>query len=207
VSNFYLHPDFSTIRPDYYCLAPWHPPHDPQHYVQLVDRVLDVSGSAHLYLGLSDAEKTAALYQQNQSRLSYLNLGLPISEMSRQSVDLTKNLLVPQSVTIMALQLALYMGFSEIYLLGVDHNAILNTTGKFANTHFYEESKALLKTDVGYFKHELASYLNLWQQYECMHRLAQAQDTRIVNVTPGSLLDVFEQKSFSSVLGVMAGQA
>ena len=25
VSNFYLHPDFKLIDPEYYCVAPWHP--------------------------------------------------------------------------------------------------------------------------------------------------------------------------------------
>jgi hypothetical protein len=203
VSNFYLHPDFETIQPAYYCLAPWHPPHDPQNYVQLVDQVLARSVKANLYLGLSDFEKTQDRDQPQISRLRYLNLCQSADTMVGAPLDLTAHLMAPQSVTIMALQVAVYMGFKEIYLLGVDHNAILNTAGQYANTHFYAESKALLKTDIGYFKDELASYLTLWGQYECLNAIAQAQGTQIFNATPGSLLDVFERKSLASALGVL----
>jgi hypothetical protein len=202
VSNFYLHPDFKIIQPAYYCLVPWHPPHDPQNCVQLVDQVLAQSDTSRIYLGLSDFERTQDLYQQNASRLLYLNLCQSADTMVGKRIDLTTHLIAPQSVTIMALQVAIYMGFKEIYLLGVDHNAILNTSGQHANTHFYAESKALLKTDIGYFKDELASYLTLWRQYECLNDIAQAQGTQIFNATPGSLLDVFERKSLETVLGI-----
>jgi hypothetical protein len=203
VSNFYLHPDFQTIQPAYYCLAPWHPPHDPQAYVQLVNQVLDRSDPPHLYLGLSDFDKTQNLVERYASRLCYINLCESADTMADGAIDLTANLMAPQSVTIMALQVALYMGVKEIYLLGVDHNAILNTAGQYANTHFYAESQALLQTDVGYFKDELASYLRLWGQYECLNAMAQAQGTQIFNATPGSLLDVFERKSLAAALGVL----
>jgi hypothetical protein len=44
----------------------------------------------------------------------------------------------PQSVTIMALEVALYMGFKNIYLLGCDHDWILHLD---TSRHFYEENQ------------------------------------------------------------------
>jgi hypothetical protein len=200
VSNFYLHPDFSAIQPAYYCLAPWHPPHGEMAYVDLVDNVLRASRLSKVYLGLSDLAKTKSLRSQHQSRMFYLNLDQAQANHNNQQLDITSNLLSPESVTIMAIQIAIYMGFREIYLLGVDHDAILNTSTQFANAHFYEETQAILKTDVGEFKSALISYLRLWGQYEYLKCVASQKGIQIFNATPGGLLDVFERRCLQSIL-------
>jgi hypothetical protein len=201
VSNFYLHPDFSAIQPAYYCLAPWHPPHGEVAYVNLVNEVLRAGLSTKVYLGLSDLDKTKNLYNQHQSRMFYLNLNQMETHCNnQQQLNITSNLLVPESVTIMAIQVAIYMGFREIYLLGVDHDAILNISKQFANAHFYEETQAILKTDVGEFKSSLISYLRLWDQYEYLNHVARRKGIQILNATHGGLLDVFERRCLQSVL-------
>lgn len=50
-------------------------------------------------------------------------------------IDLTKLILGPQSVAILALQIAIYMGFNEIYLIGTEHDTLLTREYR----HFYDE--------------------------------------------------------------------
>lgn len=53
-----------------------------------------------------------------------------------EEVDLTLKTMSVQSVPIMCLELAIYMGFSEIYLIGTEHDAL--TTNQYK--YFYDRS-------------------------------------------------------------------
>ncbi|MBD1215352.1 MAG: hypothetical protein H9534_22095 [Dolichospermum circinale Clear-D4] len=197
VSNFYLHPDFRLIDPQYYCIAPWHPPHNIENYLQLLKEIGDISKKCSFFLGINEYARVTQnnilldhdVYYHNTSAIKL-----------DKDVDLCLPVLPPMSVTIMALQSAIFMGFSEIYLLGCDHDSILNYSGKFANQHFYPEEKAKLITDIStLFKGELLNYIRLWNQYEMLNTIAQSKNIKILNATKRSLLDVFDKVDYDSL--------
>jgi len=106
------------------------------------------------------------------------------------------------TVTYVAIQLAVYMGFNEIYLLGIDHNysrAIIN-------------DKLICNDDVKDYpdnmnvqKHEISgriSSLNITTQaYSVAREYCEAHGVRIANATRGGKLDVFERITLEEVLG------
>ncbi|MFM5960550.1 MAG: hypothetical protein ACKOQ2_25910, partial [Dolichospermum sp.] len=94
------------------------------------------------FLGISECQQVQENSLKLGKELYYLQFGASNSEIISSGIDLTRATLPPQSVTIMALQIAVFMGFSQIYLLGFDHDSILNYGGNFENKHFYPEHKA-----------------------------------------------------------------
>lgn len=114
--------------------------------------------------------------------------------------------IIPRVITvpIMVLMIAMYMGFREIYLLGVDHDWFL----KKEYGYFYKETKpandAWLKrhgTPLQTTLLEEAPYIGkIWGQYRAIKLIANANGVRIFNATHGGMLDEFERVRLEDVV-------
>ncbi len=91
------------------------------------------------------------------------------------------------TVTYVCIQLAVYMGFTEIYLLGVDCNYVTGSK----NNHFYEEENE----DNKIYREDL-----MILAYEYAKEYADAHGIKIYNATRGGKLEVFERVDFDSLL-------
>lgn len=206
VSNFYLHPNFRFINPKYYCLAPWHPPHDRSEYIRLVHNIANLSDQLNLFLDLTTHSFLPDPEDPSNCPLSrsifFVDSSGSAKSLLRNGIDLVGQIIRPQSVSIMALQLAIYLGFDKIFLLGCDHDSILNVRTNYANNHFYDESKSILTTDTSTFTGELYSLYTLWKQYELIKSIVKRLGIDIFNATPNSLLDLFPAVSLEQALSM-----
>ena len=94
------------------------------------------------------------------------------------------------------------MGFSEIYLIGTEHDLVY--TGKYSHFYAYNEecSSKEEKSDGTFdvpYKNILHSHAMLWKQYELMDKLAVKKNAKIYNATVGGALDVFERADFKEL--------
>lgn len=98
-----------------------------------------------------------------------------------------------ETVTYICIQLAVYMGFKEIYLLGIDFdyaNDIYSETNHFAGYHnCYREIRAV----------PFAAERQLIA-YRKAKEAAASCGVKIINVTRGGKLEVFERKSFDAII-------
>ena len=109
------------------------------------------------------------------------------------------------TVTYMSIELAAYMGFSEIYLLGVDHNyPILRdnsgkvTVDKTVAAHFYETADDNYGDDSKHFKSAAIELVT--KMYETAEKYSRDFGSfRIYNATRGGKLEVFERVEFDSL--------
>lgn len=121
----------------------------------------------------------------------------------RFSSDCSKRLYCGQSVTIINLQLAFYMGFEEVYLIGMDFSYVIpkefevdgnniTSTGDDPN-HFHPDyfGKGKKWHDPK-LENVLASYKMSKLVYERFNR-------KIYNATAGGNLDVFERRDYSEL--------
>jgi hypothetical protein len=129
------------------------------------------------------------------------NLAFIRSDYSPQfSTDLTKTTWGGHSVTAVCMQLAFYMGFDEVYLVGKDHNyeqtgtpgALVYSTGDEKN-HFVQ----------GYYKKGMAWRIPDYKGEELAYRMAREtfeKHGRIVkDATIDGKLDVFEKVNYNSL--------
>ena len=111
VSNFFVHPFYSELQPTYHCIAAYHPPITEEAYQEWLETMVQkIPNSVGMFFNLQDQERI-----EQKSRFSkkyYLKCTQTKENLNK--IDLTRAILSPQSVTIMALQIAIYMGCHPI---------------------------------------------------------------------------------------------
>lgn len=129
----------------------------------------------------------------------YMDYKTSLNENFGLSMDISKSIRCRGTVTMTCLQIAVYMGFSEIFLIGVDHNfakmfdkngnVIIDNTVK---NHFSEEyDKGIF--DQG-FQVDAAT-----EAYFDMEKLSRKLKTfKIYNATRGGKLEVYQRIDLDS---------
>lgn len=144
--------------------------------------------------------KNAIFFKMNTG---YYRENTPNYGMPRFSTDAALRLYCGQSVTMINLQLAYYMGFTEIYLIGMDFdykiptsavingNEILSTEDD--DNHFHPDYFGKGKT---WHDPQLDKVLN---SYKLMKLMYECSGRTIYNATPGGKLEVFNRVDFDEL--------
>jgi hypothetical protein len=118
------------------------------------------------------------------------------------SQDISKQIFEGFTVTYASIQLAVYMGFSEIYLLGIDFNYSVsinnNNSISVNNTKDYFSDKYMNSNEFG----KGTNYPNLENSllaYKAAKEFTEHHGIRIYNATRGGKLEVFERIDFDSL--------
>jgi hypothetical protein len=131
----------------------------------------------------------------------YIEYSEPLKDTFCLSTDIPHSIRCRGTVTTTCLQIAIYMGFSNIYLIGVDHNfakmfdkngnVIIDSSIK---NHFVEDyDKGILNQ--GFHVDEAT------EAYMDVERLSNRMKTfRVYNATRGGKLEVYERVCFDEIL-------
>lgn len=95
-----------------------------------------------------------------------------------------------QSVPIMAIMIAMYMGFKDIYLLGVHHDWFITKKYEYSFTNFFRANDSYVKRSKIF--DELPIINNLFSSYRALHKIAKNNNINIYNASEGGILDEFE---------------
>ncbi|MCM3412430.1 6-hydroxymethylpterin diphosphokinase MptE-like protein [Metabacillus litoralis] len=116
------------------------------------------------------------------------------------SKDIVRGIYWGNTVAYTAIQLAVYMGFKEIYLLGVDHNfsKMINNKGeviidKTAKDYFTNEYNSD-KEDLYIPNVEVST-----KAFKAAKKYADKNNIKIYNATRGGKLEVFERVDFDKI--------
>lgn len=179
----------------------------PTYYLS-VDRTsiaLDGEHIAALDLPCVMVDRIATRYiESKRENMKYLNLhmkGFSVDKFTTSNIAFSEHpeicLYGGYTVTYAAMQLALYMGFKKIILLGVDHSYTREITSSnkivIRNTqsdHFYEENNFK-----GYLYYEGVEFA-----YGLAKEKAVAAHAVILNATRGGNLEVFDRVSLEDAL-------
>ena len=181
----------------------------PTYYLSVDDKVLkEIEGElfdyelGHMFLGYrsstirGDSNKLTIIYDQaltfDVEGNNYNRTWTYISE------DVSDHISDGQTVTFCAIQLAIYMGFKEIYLLGVDNNysKTLSTDGKIVTDDSVVDYFDKKKYDVN----PAPIATNLYA-YGIAKEYCDNHSIKIRNATRGGKLEVFERVGFDSLFG------
>ncbi|MDV4153140.1 MULTISPECIES: hypothetical protein [Rhizobium] len=202
VSNGYLHSNYADFMPKYHCV--------PQiTYGLMTDEdVVTWFNEMHAHLGgaelfLSTTE--APLVEQRKlfagRQVHYQHFAGSVEDYTnKEIVDISKPAPGVESVPVMALTIAMFLGFKTIVLLGVDHDHFRSARYDYAFELKVQKGKDSSLHKDGTLKisryDEFHSLARLWRQYRFLSQIAQANGIRIVNSTPGGELDEFERVDF-----------
>jgi hypothetical protein len=205
VSNGYHHPDYREFQPRYHVV-----PQITYGKVTRTDviawfREMDAGiGSATLFLASSEQSlvRESALFAGRDVRYVYLRDAFA-DHPGDEVIDIAAPTARVQSVAILALMIALYMGFKEIYLLGTEHDHF--RTGRYE--YFYTPTAMLGKDkDVERdgrvttpLHDDFRGLAELWSQYRRLREIAERRGATIYNATRGGALDEFPRVELESL--------
>lgn len=214
VSQFMLHPDIKIINPRYNIEAPNHAPFDFDDLRVMFDGYnKNLSKETILFCGHTPYKYSILDFlkrhpEYNNERIHHINYSMStyIDEFNYQDSniwDISVSPFLIRTVIYMAIQIALYMGFKQIFLLGCDHD-YLNDLKRVKNHHFYndEESGISDAEHLSSFDTEwwFQQYYFRWKEYKLMKQYAEKRGCKIFNATAGGMLDVFPRIKLEDVL-------
>jgi hypothetical protein len=161
-------------------------------------------GDAELFLSYRDEALVQEKHFFSGRKVNYLCMHDDFSKDSTRLVDISRIVPGVCSVAIMALMIAMYMGFKDIYLLGVDHDSFKTGEYKYFFQPTVLRNTSLEFTEDGNIIYplydDLYAHWRVFGQYRALKRIALAQGINIYNATAGGALDEFERVSLEEVL-------
>lgn len=221
VSMFHLHRDIKLLKPIWHVLAPTHAPFKyelPEKFFSSAFSAYSDLDDINFLLGSVTYEYSYHNYLTKEPNkfLSRFNDFIHFVDfdncptlgerefMNEEVWDLEKRPFKPRTVIYTAIQLAYFLGFNEIVLVGCDHD-YLNDINRVENHHFYEESKGVSdKEHLGLFDRErwFFEYYSRWRDFRLMRTFLMSKGVRVFNATEGGMLDVFERRNLESFVNV-----
>lgn len=179
-----LYDDISW-RPTYYGIQ------DSNVYEKLQSVILDVySEKKDVFIGSGIASKYPIPdnFQQFPWNGAYHDNELEVNNyFSKFSDDCYSIVYDGYSITYSLIQIAIYMGFKEIYLLGADCS--------------YKKGEKNHVVESGFIdKNEEKNYDKMITGYKSAKEYAEKSGVKIINCTRGGMLEVYERKSLEEVL-------
>ena len=131
--------------------------------------------------------------------------------LDRHGIDLTKATCNYPTVVHMAIELAIYMGFKQIYLIGTDCTGFLTIAQskmkaeadsyKYGYTVTENEKKRMERANNKFsISKELLYYSQMFTCYEILDSYANKIGVKLYNATPGGLLDSIERVEYMNVV-------
>lgn len=213
VSQFFLHKHIKIISPKYHILAPSHHPFNFDDVNKIFDGLMQsyadnvtcfLGYTPYIYSTYRFLEKYPQYKNNNQYFIDYsMSQSLDESNYCNNEIwRIDEKPFSIRTVIYSAIQIAIYMGCKEIYLIGCDHD-YLNDPSRVTNHHFYKEEDGISDAEhLSSFTTErwFEEYYFRWKQYRLIREYAQQQGCNIFNATEGGMLDVFPRVKLVNVV-------
>lgn len=207
VNFFAKHEKFAQLKPSFYVLA------DPAFFLrEEAAGILDIlrnSVNWNLLLMIPNYAKKQALWKEKQAVLLQ-NTSIKIAYYNMTKIDgfdcflyraISKGwgLPAPRNVLVPSIAHCIRMNFKTIYVAGADHSWIKqlwindNNEVMIDDKHFYDTSNSKQIVRVAPLCIVLESISLALKSYIHLNNLAQKKNVRILNITPGSYIDVFDR--------------
>lgn len=133
----------------------------------------------------------------------YYNSSSPYFAVPRFSCDVNHKVYCGQSVTMVNLQLAAYLGFSEVYLIGMDHSYVIPEDASVNGEEILSNSDDPNHFHPSYFgkgkKWHDPHLDRVERTYNYFKLVYEAQGRTLKNATIGGSLEVFERVDYDSL--------
>jgi hypothetical protein len=209
-NNFYVHTEFdkimSGISKKYHIVAPIHAPQTELEWTNwLIEMDSSVKNNVTLLFGINankpnikDIVEKNKLFKSNKCFWYFPSRKFNYRSSHKLGLDFTKPIYTGEAVSLYAIMMAIYMGFDEIILLGMDHDYFLYD--KQSEMRMY---KAALHQDKeiervhgnDFCINELYRQHIIFKKYRALDKKA---NIKIFNASSGGILSVFERVPLKS---------
>jgi hypothetical protein len=206
-NSFYRHPQADIVGLKYLCVG------DPYFMIERPETILwhktlceKMPGTSFiLHRDARPLVQKNGLYKDRD--VYFVRNGMTTATASFARIDFTRSLNIGMTTgTLVAIPLAMYLGFSEIYLAGFDANWLDNFDGSY---HFYDthdlfpEFDSVASDGRGVkYEEEVMAVLREYQSHRMLQEVATSRGIKLANATLGGRLDMHPRVDLQSVLRV-----
>lgn len=202
--------EFFMVKPSYLVLAD---PHffklraDDANLCKLQEAMARIDWELTLFVSAKFASQARRMWPNDHVKVSRFNaIGLDGFGWFRYwAYKHRLGMPRPRNVAIPALMIALWLGYREVLLFGADHSWMKTISVTDENEvvsiqpHFYKEDKReeerVRHEYRGYRLHTIVeSFAVAFRSYHGIEEFARKIGARIVNLTPGSMIDAFVRR-------------
>lgn len=124
------------------------------------------------------------------------------------STDIARRLWVGGSVTYLCLELAYFMGFEEVYMIGFDHNYVIPKTADISNVHEHGFDILSTEDDPNHFHPDYFGKGYRWhdprvdrmeQGFSKAREYFEKDGRKVYNATAGGHLEVFDRVTYEDL--------
>lgn len=212
VSQGYLHKQYETIKPQYHCCPQFTNSAistGVEGAIRYLKEMETLTGNAAIFLSTNEKKLVENNHIFSNRNVNYLHFYNKEQPRERDELfDISKPVPGVQSVPIMCLMIAMYMGFNNIYLIGTDHDSFQTGYYSYPFDSSWQTGKNYGVTPDGKITSlydELQAAVTLWQQYRVIKKVAVLNGCKIYNATNGGALDEFERVKLEDVLVLKMG--
>lgn len=185
--------DKTAWRPNFYCIT------DPVGIEEIFaedGRMEYLSSNCDYIFSRTNGKLGLDKEKANNIRL-FKYVYSPSEEKYEFSNDCSKRVYIGYTITYVMMQLAVYMGFKQIYLIGIDHTQSVETIGgKIIRKNMKNYSEEMeLGNKKGFYPIDKTT-----AAYMAAERYSRKQGVKIYNATRGGKLEVFERVDLDKIL-------
>lgn len=207
-NNFHAHEDVGVFAPAYHCVVPmYQPPSYASDWVSWF-RAMEarLPKTTQLFAGLTSR---ALLEQQRffEGRRHYIRAALSSLYLRNAAYDLTRVVMEIGTALTMCLEVALFMGFSRICLLGFDLSQLCEGRdrdwGRFYGTSpvTRNDAERRFEDDYDWNGENYYQFWKMWRGFVLLRTAAEKRDIQIINATRGGLLNCFHRERYEDIVG------
>jgi uncharacterized Rossmann fold enzyme len=206
-NHFHAHEDIAVIDPLYHVVVPKYQSSEfDDNWVEWLHSMDErLPKKTVMFFG----ENTKYLLEKLnlfRDRVFYMRQGYSAIFSRRAPVDITRGIMVVPTVITQCLAVALYLGFSEIVLLGFDLDQVCRIAQR-DKVRFYglspvtaNQAEISAEEQLGRTGEDWFNMWLIWKECNLLLDEAVRRGTRIVNATPGGMLNVFDRVPFDTVI-------
>ncbi len=221
VNNFDDHPQYQALHPKNHVLidtAYFTQGEDHFNTKKFIGKSTTLLPDTNIFINIFAKEFIEERNLFLKHKIFYIAMQGVMSDKFQFQIDIDKVVPWPKNSILMCLLISAYMGFNELYLLGVEHNFLSTTIGlknSLTYKHSYEDERENIDTsnaevvkryaterdmNLSYEK-QVANIKQLFKNYRLFKRKVEKMHPGITiyNATPESFLDVFPSIDFKNI--------
>ena len=212
LNNFYVHEDFQEIMSGsvdkYYMTAPIHAPQTTEEWTAwFTDMEKNIPNNCQLFFGLNARKENIKIIFEKNNLFKFFDINwyyatasFSYNSLSAKGLDITKPITSAEAVSVYALIIAVYMGFDEIVLLGMDHDYFLYDDEKDMRMYksaIHQEDEFERTFGNDFFIDEFLRQYKIFKKYRMIDLNS---NSKILDASDGGILKVFKKIKLKSLL-------
>ena len=216
-NGFYRYEKYYDVKPDYYCLVDsvYFETETRDLMLKGIEKISDYEHKPYFILPYRAKQLVQDCYKWDTwTSIYYIDGAMSFTDGYNKAWDITKTVASPQCVVQVAMLLATYMGFKEIYLLGIEQTDIIawlqGRLGIDSVYHVYEsnDSDKLIDhmEEVNPLVGTLKGYARIFHLYKEIYYYCQKQGINVYNCTPKTLVDSIPKRKYEELFYTKFGE-